>query len=106
MAENIKEHARHWRLQASLPQGGRVKRLKRGASIPIAVLVPKVALKKRLDVERLVASRIPAFPRNRETDSRAIEVKARIDQMASKTWSATARTSFFDHVRVRISELR
>ena len=36
-----------------------VKRLKRGADIPIAVLVPKVVLKKRLDVERLVAGRIP-----------------------------------------------
>ena len=36
-----------------------VKRLKRGADIPIAVLVPRVVLKKRLDVERLVAGRIP-----------------------------------------------
>ena len=27
--------------------------------VPIAVLVPKVALKKRIDVERLVAGRIP-----------------------------------------------
>ena len=36
-----------------------IKRLKRGADIPIAVLVPKVVLKKRLDVERLVAGRIP-----------------------------------------------
>ena len=36
-----------------------IKRLKRGVDIPIAVLVPKVVLKKRLDVERLVASRIP-----------------------------------------------
>ena len=60
MAENIKEHDR--------PLGGfkrryrkaeGVKRLKRGADIPIAVLVPKVVLKKRLNVERLVAGRIP-----------------------------------------------
>lgn len=36
-----------------------VKRLKRGTDIPIAVLVPKVVLKKRLDVERLVAGRVP-----------------------------------------------
>jgi hypothetical protein len=33
--------------------------LKRGADIPIAVLVPKVVLKKRLDIERMVAGRIP-----------------------------------------------
>lgn len=60
MAENIREHDR--------PLGGfkrryrkaeGVKRLKRGADIPIAVLVPKVVLRKRLDVERLVAGRIP-----------------------------------------------
>jgi hypothetical protein len=36
-----------------------IKRIKRGADIPIAVLVPKVTLKKRIDVERLVAGRIP-----------------------------------------------
>lgn len=36
-----------------------IKRLKRGADIPIAVLVPKVVLKKRLDIERMVAGRIP-----------------------------------------------
>lgn len=36
-----------------------IKRIKRGADIPIAVLVPKVVLKKRIDVERLVAGRIP-----------------------------------------------
>ena len=36
-----------------------IKRRKRGADIPIAVLVPKVVLKKRIDVERLVAGRIP-----------------------------------------------
>ena len=36
-----------------------VKRIKRGADIPVAVLVPRVQLKKRLDIERLVAGRIP-----------------------------------------------
>ena len=36
-----------------------IKRIKRGADIPIAVLVPKVVLKKRIDVEKLVAGRIP-----------------------------------------------
>ncbi|MGA3999607.1 DUF6441 family protein, partial [Ralstonia nicotianae] len=36
-----------------------VKRIKRGADIPIAVLVPSVVLKKRLDIDQLVARRIP-----------------------------------------------
>jgi hypothetical protein len=64
MAENIKEHDRPLsgfkrRYRKSLAGAEGVKRLKRGADIPIAVLVPKVVLKKRLNVERLVASRIP-----------------------------------------------
>ena len=60
MAENIKEHDRPlagFKRRYRKTEG--VKRLKRGADIPIAVLVPKVVLKKRLNVERLVAGRIP-----------------------------------------------
>lgn len=60
MAENIKEHDRPlsgFKRRYRKAEG--VKRLKRGADIPIAVLVPKVVLKKRLNVERLVASRVP-----------------------------------------------
>ncbi len=60
MAENIKEHDRPlagFKRRYRKAEG--IKRLKRGADIPIAVLVPKVVLKKRLDVERLVAGRIP-----------------------------------------------
>ena len=60
MAENIKEHDRPlagFKRRYRKAEG--IKRLKRGVDIPIAVLVPKVALKKRLDVERLVAGRIP-----------------------------------------------
>lgn len=60
MAENIKEHDRPlagFKRRYRKAEG--IKRLKRGADIPIAVLVPKVILKKRLDVERLVAGRIP-----------------------------------------------
>ncbi len=60
MAENLKEHDRPlagFKRRYRKAEG--VKRLKRGADVPIAVLVPKVALKKRLDVERLVAGRIP-----------------------------------------------
>ena len=51
MAENIVDNdkplagfKRRYRKNAG------IKRLKRGADIPIAVLVPKVTLKKRLDV--------------------------------------------------------
>lgn len=60
MAENIKEHDRPlsgFKRRYRKAEG--VKRLKRGADIPIAVLVPKVVLKRRLNVERLVAGRIP-----------------------------------------------
>ena len=60
MTENLKEHDRPlagFKRRYRKAEG--VKRLKRGADIPIAVLVPKVVLKKRLDVERLVAGRIP-----------------------------------------------
>ena len=60
MAENIAEHDRPlagFKRRYRKAEG--IKRLKRGADIPIAVLVPKVVLKKRLDVERLVAGRIP-----------------------------------------------
>ena len=60
MAENLREYdytlggfKRRYR------QAAGIKRLKRGADVPIAVLVPKVVLKKRLDVERMVAGRIP-----------------------------------------------
>jgi hypothetical protein len=60
MAENLKEHDRPlsgFKRRYRKAEG--VKRLKRGADIPIAVLVPKVALKKRLNVERLVVGRVP-----------------------------------------------
>lgn len=59
MAENIKEHDRPlagFKRRYRKAEG--VKRLKRGADIPIAVLVPRVVLKKRLDVQRLVAGRV------------------------------------------------
>ena len=60
MAENIQEHDRPlagFKRRYRKAQG--VKRIKRGADVPIAVLVPRVVLKKRLDVRRLVASRVP-----------------------------------------------
>ncbi|MEF9344424.1 DUF6441 family protein, partial [Ralstonia solanacearum species complex bacterium KE101] len=49
-----------------------VKRIKRGADIPIAVLVPRVVLKKRLDIDQLVARRIPRL---------AAAIEARIRQL-------------------------
>ena len=60
MAENIKEHDRPlsgFKRRYRKAEG--IKKLKRGADIPIAVLVPRVVLKKRLNIERLVAGRIP-----------------------------------------------
>ncbi len=72
MAENIKEHDRPlsgFKRRYRKAEG--IKRLKRGADIPIAVLVPKVVLKKRLNVERLVAGRIPRL-------SAAIEKQIRV----------------------------
>jgi hypothetical protein len=60
MAENIREHDRPlagFKRRYRKAEG--VKRIKRGADIPIAVLVPRVQLKKRLDIQRLVAGRVP-----------------------------------------------
>ena len=60
MAENIAEHDRvlsGFKRRYRKAEG--IKKLKRGADVPIAVLVPRVMLKKRLDIERLVAGRIP-----------------------------------------------
>ena len=60
MAENLKEYDRPlagFKRRYRKAEG--IKRLKRGADISIAVLVPKVVLKKRLDVERMAAGRIP-----------------------------------------------
>ncbi len=60
MAENIKEHDRPlagFKRRYRKAEG--IKKLKRGADVPIAVLVPRVQLKKRLNIERIVAGRIP-----------------------------------------------
>lgn len=50
-----------------------VKRLKRGADIPIAVLVPKVVLRKRLDIERMVATRVPRLSAAIEKQLRTVD---------------------------------
>ncbi len=73
MAENIKEHDRPlsgFKRRYRKAEG--IKRLKRGADIPIAVLVPRVVLKKRLNVERLVAGRVPRLSAAVETQLRSL----------------------------------
>jgi hypothetical protein len=60
MAENIKEHDQPlagFKRRYRKAEG--IKRLKRGADVPIAVLVPKVSLQKRLDVLNVVKTRMP-----------------------------------------------
>lgn len=60
MAENLKEHDRPLAgFKRRHRQAEGIKRLKRGADIPIAVLVPRVTLKKRLDIEGVVVGRMP-----------------------------------------------
>lgn len=60
MAENIKEYDRTLStFKRRHRKASGIKRLKRGDAIPIAVLVPRVVLRKRLNIERLVADRIP-----------------------------------------------
>jgi hypothetical protein len=73
MAENIKEHDRPlagFKRRYRKAEG--IKRLKRGADIPIAVLVPRVMLKKRLDIERLVVQRIPRLAAGIEQQIRTV----------------------------------
>jgi|GEM_PF-396290 hypothetical protein len=60
MAENIAEHdglLRQFKSRHRKKQGK--KRLKRGESIPIAVLVNKVTIPRRLNVTRIIETRIP-----------------------------------------------
>ena len=74
MAENIQEHDRPlsgFKRRYRKAEG--IKRLKRGADVPIAVLVPRVQLKKRLSVERLVAGRIPRLSARIEKHLRTVD---------------------------------
>lgn len=73
MAENIREHDRPlagFKRRYRKAEG--IQRLKRGADIPIAVLVPKVVLRKRLDVVRLVAARVPRLTTAIESSVRRV----------------------------------
>lgn len=74
MAENLKEYDRTlsgFKRRYRKAEG--VKRVKRGADIPIAVLVPKVVLSKRLDIERLVATRVPRLSAEIEKQLRTVD---------------------------------
>lgn len=78
MAENIKEHDRPLsgfkrRYRKSMGGAEGIKKLKRGADVPIAVLVPRVQLKKRLQVERIVAGRIPRLSAAIEKQLRQVD---------------------------------
>ena len=81
MAENIKEHDRALsgfkrRYRNSLRAeglSGKSLRLKRGTDVPIAVLVPRVQLKKRLNVEGIVAGRIPRLSARIEKQLRLVD---------------------------------
>jgi hypothetical protein len=74
MAENIAEHDRPlsgFKRRYRKAEG--IKKLKRGAAIPIAVLVSRVTLKKRLNVEHIVAGRIPRLITAIEEQIRAVD---------------------------------
>ena len=74
MAENMKEHDRPlagFKRRYKSAEG--IKRLKRGADVPIAVLVRRVVLKKRLDIERMVAARVPRLAVAIEKQLRQLE---------------------------------
>jgi len=74
MAENLREHDRPLAgFKRRYRQAAGIKRLQRGADIPIAVLVPRVVLKKRLDIARLVAGRLPRLAVAIETQIRRID---------------------------------
>jgi hypothetical protein len=73
MAENIKEHDRPLAgFKRRFRKAEGIKRLKRGADVPIAVLVPRVMLKKRLDIERMVVRRIPRLAASIEQQIRTV----------------------------------
>ncbi len=74
MAENLQEYDRTlsgFKRRYRKAEG--VRRLKRGADIPIAVLVPKVVLRKRLDIERMVATRVPRLSAAIEKQLRTVD---------------------------------
>lgn len=64
MAENLRENASALaRFKRAERKRTGTKSVKRGQEIPIAVLVPKVAMKRRFDLERSVRGQLPVLAR-------------------------------------------
>lgn len=73
MAENIAENDRPLRgFKRRYRKAENIKRLKRGTAVPIAMLVNKVTVSKKLNVRQLVADRLPVLKRAIEKEIRAI----------------------------------
>jgi hypothetical protein len=73
MAENIKENASVLaRFKRAERRRTGAKSIKRGAEIPIAVLVPNVTLKRRFDLEGAVRGQLPALARAIEQEMNRI----------------------------------
>ncbi|KAB7549406.1 hypothetical protein ET532_024495, partial [Verminephrobacter sp. Larva24] len=74
MAENIKKQDRPlsgFKRRYRKAEG--IKKLKRGADVPITVLVPRGQIKKRLNVERIVAGRISRLTSAIEKQRRVVD---------------------------------
>jgi hypothetical protein len=73
MAESITENATALRrFKRAQRQRTGEKRIRRGQEIPIAVLVSRVTLKRRFDLEGMVRSRVPGIVRAIETQLKNI----------------------------------
>jgi hypothetical protein len=73
MAESITENATALRrFKRAQRQRTGEKRIQRGQEIPIAVLVSRVTLKRRFDLEGMVRSRVPGIVRAIETQLKNI----------------------------------
>jgi hypothetical protein len=68
-AENISENGQQLRRFKSHIRKQRGSRIKRGEEIPIAVLVPRVQVRKRLHVEKTVRQGLPRLLRLIETEA-------------------------------------
>lgn len=75
MAENLKEYDRPLaKIKRSYRQAEGISRLKRGTDVPIAVLVNKVNVRKRLDVEGVVRGRVPSLSAAIQKEIEAIKM--------------------------------
>lgn len=73
MAENLAEHDRPLAgFKRRYRKAAGIKKLNRGADVAIAVLVPRVTLKRRLDIEGLVLQRVPKLAAAIDAQLRAL----------------------------------